>query len=121
MTQHDHDDDKAARALGATAIGGPLAGAGSLLGGHFGEDPERSHDLRPTPIGSDPWLSFEVRAALARDPETHGLELVVEVEGTVVTIRGLSSGSVERVERAVRTVKGIRTLHVERGVSRAAP
>ena len=115
MTQHD-DDDAAARALGATAIGGPLAGAASLLGGYFEEAPERSRDLGPRPIGSDPWLLVEVRAALARDREIPGSELVVDVKDAVVTIRGATSGLADRVERAARTVQGIKTLHVEPGV-----
>lgn len=90
-----------------------LAGA-MWLGGLLEDGPERSNELGPAPIGSDPWLGFELRAAFAREPSLRRAPLVVEVAEAVVTIRGATSENADLVERAARTVRGAKALHVVR-------
>jgi hypothetical protein len=117
MTKRRDEGDEAA-VLGAYAIGGPgLAGA-RLLGGLLDEELRdgrgRSRELGPAPIGSDPWLRREITAAIAREPGLDAARVVVEVREAVVTLRGhVREGEAARVERAARTVQGIKVLRVE--------
>jgi hypothetical protein len=115
MTTRRRDDEgEASAALGAYAIGGAgLAGA-RLLGGLLDEGPPRSRELGPAPIGSDPWPKAEISAALAREPGVDVSKVGVVVHEAVVTLRGpVPAAHAAAVERAARTVQGIRELRVE--------
>jgi hypothetical protein len=118
MTKQRDDDDTSVELLGAHAIGGAgLAGArllGGLLDDELRDRRGRSRDLGPAPIGSDPWLRREVTAAIAREPGLDAARVVVDVHEAVVTLRGpVREGDAARIERAARTVQGIRSLRVE--------
>jgi hypothetical protein len=117
MTRRRDDGDDAVGVLGAYAVGGVgLAGArvlGGLLDRELRDESGRSRELGPAPIGSDPWLEREVTAAIAREPDLDRSGVVVEVSEAVVTLRGrVREGEVPRIERAARTVQGIKALRV---------
>jgi hypothetical protein len=114
MTKRRDEEREATRALGAYAVGGAgLAGA-SVLGGLLREGPSRSKELGPAPIGSDPWLRAEVRAAIAREKDVDASDVVVDAREAVVTLRGaVDEDDVAKVERAARTVQGIKKLRIE--------
>ena len=114
MGKRRGDEREVTGALGAHAIGGAgLAGA-RVLGGLLDEGPSRSRDLGPAPIGSDPWLLAEVRAAIAREKDVDAADVVVEVHEAIVTLRGeADEDDVPRLERAARSVQGIKKLRVE--------
>jgi osmotically-inducible protein OsmY len=86
-----------------------------LVGGIFGpEEGSRSRDLGPAPIGSDPWLHAEVRAAIARETSVDISRVTIDVRDAIVTLRGtVPAGDAARIESAARTVQGIKTLRVE--------
>ncbi len=114
MTKRADDESEATGVLGAYAIGGPgLAGA-RILGGLLSEGEGRSRDLGPAPIGSDPWLRAEIAAAFARESGADASKVIVEVQEASVTLRGRASASdAARLERAARTVQGIKALQAE--------
>ncbi len=114
MTKRRDEERDVTGTLGAFAVGGAgLAGA-YALGGLLGEGRSRSRELGPAPIGSDPWLLVEVRAAIAGEKDLDASEVIVEAHEAVVTLRGaVAAGEAERVERAARTVQGIKQLRVE--------
>jgi osmotically-inducible protein OsmY len=115
MAKRRDDESNAAGALGAYAVGGAGLLGASVLGGLMDEGGQsRSRDLGPAPIGSDPWLLAEVRAAIAREKDLDAADVVVEVREAIVTLRGeVDDGDASRVERAARTVQGIKKLVVE--------
>lgn len=84
-----------------------LAGAVGL-GALTGDGP-KNKDLGPTPIGSDPWLVREVKAALAKAGLADGV--TVAAEDAVVTIEG-TEGNLVAIETAARTVQGIKDLRL---------
>lgn len=99
-----HDDDDA-KILGRAALGAALFGpAGAALGlvGAGREAPARPWDAAP--IGSDPWLGRELRAALAKA----GLEAALEVEDAVVQVDAPKSDELARALGSVQGVKAIR-------------
>jgi hypothetical protein len=111
MTNRD-DEDKTLGTLGAYAIGGPALAGAYVLGGILQEAP-RDRDLGPAPIGSDPWLLREVEGAIAKDNPAHVKLVNVTVLEAVVTLRCV--GTAEQaglIERAARTVQGIKKLVV---------
>lgn len=84
-----------------------LAGAVGL-GALTGDGP-KNKDLGPTPIGSDPWLVREVKAALAKAKLADGVS--VSAKDAVVTIEG-TEGNLGAIETAARTVQGIKDLRL---------
>ena len=114
MTKRSDDESSVTGAVGGYAIGGAGLASASLLGGILGEGDTRSHDLGPAPIGSDPWLMTEVRAAIARERGVDATRVVVEARDANVTLRGAATASdAVRIESAARSVQGIKTLRVE--------
>jgi hypothetical protein len=104
MPRRREDDDErnlGAAALG-TALGGPVLGGVLGVGGLTGEGRPRPHD--PAPIGSDPWLERELRAALKKA----GLEATLEVKDAIVTVHAPQSASLERALASVQGTKAIR-------------
>ena len=98
--------------MGAYSIGGPVLAGGYVLGGLLPEAP-RDRDLGPAPIGSDPWLLREVEAAIEKDNPAHVKLVTVSVLEAVVTLR--CTGTSEQaglIERAARTIQGIKSLIV---------
>jgi hypothetical protein len=115
MTKRSDEERNVTSALGGYAVGGaPLAG-GSLLGGILESDEgSRSRELGPMPIGSDPWLVAEVRAAMARERGVDASGVVVEARDAIVTLRGTASaGDAARIETAARSVPGLKSLRNE--------
>jgi|GEM_PF-1818598 len=112
MTNQRDDDDKTLGTVGAYAIGGPVLAGASVLGGLLQEAP-RDRDLGPTPIGSDPWLLREVKAAIAHDNPEHEKFIEVSVLEAVATIRSKAAPEqTAHIERAARTVQGIKNVIV---------
>ncbi len=108
------DDDVTLGTLGAAAIGGPVLAGASALGGLLGEGERRSKDLGPAPIGSDPWLRAEVRAAIARVKGQAALGVTVDARDAVVTLAGeADEDDVPAIVEAARSVLGIRRLEVD--------
>ena len=95
-----------------TGIGGAY-----VLGQLLREEKSGLGDLGPAPIGSDPWLRAEVEKAIARETGVDASGVVVDARDAVVTIRGrvANDDARERIERAARTVQGIKRLEVELG------
>lgn len=114
MTKRRDDDDTAAEIGGLSALGaGGLAGV-RLLGALLDDGPQRSRELGPAPIGSDPWLLAEIRRAIARDAVLDASRVSVRVEEAIVTLTGsLEPAEAARLERAVRSVQGIKRLVME--------
>lgn len=114
MTKRRDDDDTAAEVGGLSALGaGGLAGA-RLLGALLDEGPRPSRELGPAPIGSDPWLLAEIRRAISRDAGLDAAHVAVRVEEAIVTLTGsLEPAQAARLERAVRSVQGIKHLVME--------
>ena len=114
MSRRRGDDRDVPSALGAYAVGGAGLLGARVLGGLLSEGPERSRELGPAPIGSDPWLRAEVTAAIARVEDVDASEIVVEVHEAVVVLRGaVDEDDRAPVEAAARSVQGIKTLRVE--------
>lgn len=84
-----------------------LAGAVGL-GALTGDGP-KNKDLGPTPIGSDPWLVREVKAALAKAGLADGV--TVKAKDAEVTLEG-TEGNGAAIESAARTVQGIKALRL---------
>ena len=114
MSRRRDEERDVTGALGAFAVGGAGLLGVRALGGLLGEGPARSRELGPAPIGSDPWLLNEVRAAIAREKDLDASEILVEVHEAIVTLRGsIDEADLPRVCRAARTVQGIKSLRVE--------
>ena len=112
MTNRSDDEDKTLGTVGAFAVGGPALAGAYVLGGLLGEEP-RDKDLGPTPIGSDPWLLREVKAAIQRNNVEHDKFIEVSVLEAVVTIHSQATPEqTANIERAARTVEGIKQLIV---------
>jgi len=115
-------DDDGVGLLGAYAIGGPGLVGARLLGGFLDEGSSRSRELGPAPIGSDPWLRAQIRAAIASEKDLDAARVAVSVEEAVVTVTGsLAEVDRSRLERAVRTVQGIKRLVVDFDGPTSAP
>lgn len=106
------DDDD--RWLGSIATGRPVRGVLGLLRSG-GSRRSSLDDLGPAPIGSDPWLDAEIRAAIARDPALDPAAIEVEVCEMVVTLRGevASDDAARRAERAASSVEGVARVRNE--------
>jgi hypothetical protein len=104
MPRRTEDDDE--RNLGAAALGalatGSVLGAALGAGGLLGERPPRPYD--PAPIGSDPWLERELRAALNRA----GLAASFEVKDAIVTVHDAETAPLAEAFRSVAGTKAIR-------------
>lgn len=104
MPKRREDDDErnlGAAALG-TALGGPVLGGALGVAGLLGERPPRPYEAAP--IGSDPWLDRELRAALRKA----GLDVQLEVRDAVVTVHAPNSEALERALASVQGTKAIR-------------
>ncbi|MDQ3038164.1 MAG: BON domain-containing protein [Myxococcota bacterium] len=112
----DGDDD---RWLGAIATGRPVRGVLGLLRSG-GSRRSSLDDLGPAPIGSDPWLEAEVRAALARELGGDASAIDVEVHEMVVTLRGAvpSDDATKRAERAASSIEGVARVQSELTITR---
>ncbi len=108
MTGRKRDEDELAKVAGAYAIGGPVLAGAVGLGGLTGDGP-KDRELGPTPIGSDPWLVREVKAALAKANVADGVS--VSAKDAVVTLEG-TEGHLVAIETAARTVQGIKDLRL---------
>lgn len=108
------DEGAVTGALGGYAVGGAGLASASVLAGVLEDaDDSRSRDLGPAPIGSDPWLHAQVRAAIARDGGASAAKVSVDVHDAIVTLRGVVAASdAARIECAARSVQGIKTLRV---------
>ena len=114
MTKRRDDERAVTGAVGGYAVGGAALAGTSLLGGILDEGDSRSRDLGPAPIGSDPWLLAEVRAAIGREKGVDASQVVVEAREAIVTLRGaVTASDAPRIESAARSVQGIKTLRVE--------
>lgn len=115
MTKRRDDERAVTGALGSQAIGGVgLTSTSALAGILEDEQDSRSRDLGAAPIGSDPWLVAEVRAAIARERGIDASNVVVEARDAIVTLRhAVTDGDAARIESAARSVQGIKTLRVE--------
>ena len=112
MTNQRDDEDKTLGTATAYAIGGPALAGAYVLGGILREEP-RDKDLGPTPIGSDPWLLREVKAAIQHDNPEHEKFVEVTVLEAVVTLHSKATPEqTANIERAARTVQGIKSLIV---------
>lgn len=112
MTNQRDDEDKTLGTLGAYSIGGPALAGAYVLGGILREEP-RDRDLGPAPIGSDPWLLREIKAAIHRDNPEHEKFVEVTVLEAVVTLHSKAAPEqTANIERAARTVEGIKQLIV---------
>lgn len=112
----DGDDD---RWLGDFAIGRPVRGLlGLMRSGGSGRS--SLADLGPAPIGSDPWLEREVRAAIAREPDVDASAITIEVLEMVVTLRGTvsSDDAARSAERAASSVEGVARVQSELTIAR---
>ena len=102
------EEDVATTIAGAYAIGGPALAGAVGVGALTGEG-RKSRPWDPAPIGSDPWLVREVKAALARAGLAEGVS--VSAKDAVVTLEG-TEGRAAEIEAAARTVEGIEDLRL---------
>lgn len=100
MVKRDDEERALARAAVGASVLGP-AGAALGLSALLGEGPPRPHD--PAPIGSDPWLERELRAALKKAALTAELD----VKDAIVTVRAPRSAP---LEQALASVPGTKTI-----------
>lgn len=117
--RRDGRDGDDGRWLGDLAIGRPVRGLFGLLGSG-GSRRSSLDDLGPAPIGSDPWLETEIRAALARDPQLEGSAITIEVREMIVTLRGTvpSDDAARSAERAASSIEGVARVQTELTIAR---
>lgn len=78
-------------------------------------------DLGPAPIGSDPWLEREVRAAIARElQQVDASAITIEVLEMIVTLRGTvsSDDAARSAERAASSIEGVARVQSELTIAR---
>lgn len=99
--KEDEDERNLGAALVGTLAGGSVFGAALGGAGLLGERAPRPYD--PAPIGSDPWLERELRAALKRA----GRVAAFEVRDAVVTVHAAED---EELSQALRSVAGVKAV-----------